>query len=104
MSFTLRNASLIAVALSGLLFGCATSQKIQVVQPGDQNLSCNAIKEELARLDKRKLISIQRKGSQEPMSPADQASVLVLAAVAPASRPVPTDREAAGPVSTAARM
>ena len=70
MSFTLRNAALIAVALSGLLFGCATSQKIQVVQPGDQNLSCNAIKEELARLDKAQADIDSKKGSQEPMSPA----------------------------------
>ena len=62
MSFTLRNASLIAVALSGLLFGCATSQKIQVVQPGDQNLSCNAIKEELARLDKAQADIDSKKG------------------------------------------
>jgi hypothetical protein len=33
------------------LGGCATSQKIQVVQPGDQNLTCPAIKAELAKLD-----------------------------------------------------
>jgi hypothetical protein len=46
----LRNAVPVTVAASGLLFGCVTSQKIQVVQPGDQNLSCNAIKEELAKL------------------------------------------------------
>lgn len=52
MSFFLRNMVLVAVAMSGLLFGCATSQKIQVVQPGDQNFSCSAIKDELANLDK----------------------------------------------------
>ena len=51
MSLRLRS-TLVVAAVSGLLFGCATSQKIQVVQPGDQNLSCRAITEELAKLDK----------------------------------------------------
>jgi hypothetical protein len=62
MSFTLKNAALITVAVSGLLFGCATSQKVQVVQPGDQNLSCNAIKEELAKLDKAQAEIDSKKG------------------------------------------
>lgn len=62
MSFTLRSAMLVTVAASGLLFGCATSQKIQVVQPGDQNLSCNAIKEELAKLDKAQAEIDSKKG------------------------------------------
>ncbi|MDQ3186617.1 MAG: hypothetical protein M3Q16_09240 [Pseudomonadota bacterium] len=62
ISFTLRNAALVAVAASGLLFGRATSQKIQVVQPGDQNLSCNAIKEELAKPDKAQAEIDSKKG------------------------------------------
>ncbi len=35
-----------------LLTGCATSQKVQVVQMGDDKLSCATITEELAQLDK----------------------------------------------------
>ncbi len=62
MSFTLRNAAIVAAALSGFLFGCATSQKTQVVQPGDQNLSCNAVKEELAKLDKAQAEIDSKKG------------------------------------------
>lgn len=62
MSPTLRNSILAAVAGSGLLWGCATSQKIQVVQPGDQNFSCNAIKEELAKLDKAQAEIDSKKG------------------------------------------
>ncbi|WP_353570221.1 hypothetical protein [Candidatus Albibeggiatoa sp. nov. BB20] len=34
-----------------LLGGCATSTKIQTVQPGDHKLSCNELTSELARLD-----------------------------------------------------
>ena len=40
-----------AVAAATLLGGCATSQKIQVVQPGDPDLPCGAIKNEIAKLD-----------------------------------------------------
>ena len=42
---------LVLVTSITTLMGCATSQKIQVVQPGDQNLSCEALKSELAKLD-----------------------------------------------------
>jgi hypothetical protein len=62
MLFNLRNAALITVAVSGLMFGCATSQKVQVVQPGDQSMSCNAIKEEFARLDKAQAEIDSKKG------------------------------------------
>ena len=62
MSFTLKNTVLVIVAVSGLLFGCATSQKIQVVQPGDQNLSCSTVKEELAKLDKAQADVDSKKG------------------------------------------
>lgn len=40
-----------ALAFSISLAGCATSQKIQVVQPGDQNLSCESLKTEMSKLD-----------------------------------------------------
>jgi hypothetical protein len=53
---------MVAAVVSGLLFGCATSQKVQVVQPGDQNLSCNAISEELAKLDKTQAEIDSKKG------------------------------------------
>ena len=62
MSFTLKSAILVAVTASGLMFGCATSQKIQVVQPGDHNLSCDAIKEELAKLSKAEADIESKKG------------------------------------------
>jgi hypothetical protein len=62
MSFDFKNAALVTLAATGLLFGCATSQKVQVVQPGDQNLSCNAIKEELAKLDKAQAEIDSKKG------------------------------------------
>ena len=61
MSLRLRS-TLVVAAVSGLLFGCATSQKIQVVQPGDQNLSCRAITEELAKLDKTQAEIDSKKG------------------------------------------
>ena len=39
------------VAATVTLAGCSTSQKIQVVQPGDNNLSCAGLQEEMAKLD-----------------------------------------------------
>ncbi len=42
---------LVVGIFSCLIIGCATSQKIQVVQPGDHNLSCESIKAELGKLD-----------------------------------------------------
>ena len=62
MLFSLRSAVLVTVAASCLLVGCATSEKVQVVQPGDPNLSCNAIKGELARLDKAQADIDSKKG------------------------------------------
>ncbi|WON73143.1 hypothetical protein [Nitrosospira sp. Is2] len=62
MSLRLRSAAMVAAAVSGLLVGCATSQKIQVVQPGDQNLSCNGITEEVAKLDKTQAEIDSKKG------------------------------------------
>ena len=47
-----RRGSVLAVALIATLAGCATSQKVQVVQPGDPELSCSGLKEEFSKLDK----------------------------------------------------
>jgi hypothetical protein len=62
MSVRLKSTAMVAAVVSGLLFGCATSQKVQVVQPGDQNLSCHAITEELAKLDKTQAEIDSKKG------------------------------------------
>ena len=62
MSLGFRSTALVVAVMSGLLFGCATSQKIQVVQPGDQNLSCHAITQELARLDQTQAEIDSKKG------------------------------------------
>lgn len=62
MSVRLKSTAMVAAVVSGLLFGCATSQKVQVVQPGDQNLSCHAIIEELAKLDKTQAEIDSKKG------------------------------------------
>ena len=43
-------------------YGCATSQKIQVVQPGDQNLSCTALMDEIRKLDQAKANIDSKKG------------------------------------------
>ena len=42
---------LVSTVLVILLAGCATSPKIQVVQPGDNNLSCSELAAQLERLD-----------------------------------------------------
>ena len=51
MTLRLNPTLLVGTVVLGALMGCATSQKIQVVQPGDQNLSCTALKDELKKLD-----------------------------------------------------
>jgi len=43
--------SILIIASVVVLAGCATSKKVQVVQAGDQNLSCEQIKSELTRLE-----------------------------------------------------
>lgn len=45
-----------------LLTGCATSEKIQTVQPGDNNLSCSGLKDELGKLDKAQADIDSKKG------------------------------------------
>ena len=62
MSGNLRSVVLAAVAASALFAGCATSDKIQVVQAGDPNLSCGGIKDELAKLDKSQADIDSKKG------------------------------------------
>ena len=44
------------------VYGCATSQKIQVVQPGDQNLSCTALMDEIRKLDQARADIDSKKG------------------------------------------
>ncbi len=53
-------ATLCAVALATA--GCATSQKIQAVQIGDQNLSCAEITAELKKLDQAQTDVESKKG------------------------------------------
>lgn len=45
-----------------LLGGCATSQKIQVVQAGDHKLSCSQLQGELERLDQAEQTVESKKG------------------------------------------
>jgi hypothetical protein len=48
----MKKISFISILLITFLFtGCATSKKVQVVQAGDNKLSCSELKRELARLD-----------------------------------------------------
>lgn len=50
----------LAVCVS--IFGCATSEKIQVVQLGDPNLSCGGIKDQIAKLDRSQADIDSKKG------------------------------------------
>ena len=60
---SIRNLVTIATMTSTvMLAGCATSQKIQVVQPGDPNLSCTALKDEIGKLDKAQAEIDSKKG------------------------------------------
>ncbi len=49
MKYSTLKIALIAVPI--LLAGCASSQKIQIVQAGDQKLSCDDIKQQLEEVD-----------------------------------------------------
>ena len=42
---------LVSISMAALLAGCATSPKIQVVQPGDNNMSCSELIAQLGKLD-----------------------------------------------------
>ena len=57
-----RVVTISAMAAMSTLTGCATSEKIQVVQPGDPNLSCNAIKDEIEKLDRAQSDINSKKG------------------------------------------
>ena len=45
-----------------LMLGCSTSQKVQVVQAGDQNLNCKELKAELVKLDQAQADIDSKKG------------------------------------------
>ena len=51
-----------AITGTAMLAGCATSQKIQVVQAGDPTLSCASLKEEIGKLDKAQAEIDSKKG------------------------------------------
>ena len=46
-----------------LLNGCATSQKIQVVQAGDNKMSCEELTEDLEKLDAAEVAIEDKKGA-----------------------------------------
>lgn len=48
--------------ITSLLASCATSEKITAVQIGDDKLSCNALKDELAKVDKAEQQINDKKG------------------------------------------
>lgn len=48
--------------MASLLASCATSEKITAVQIGDTQLSCNALKDESAKLDKAERQISDKKG------------------------------------------
>ena len=52
----------ISVVLLAGLSSCATSEKVQVVQPGDSRLSCSQIKAELKKLDEAQKAVGSKKG------------------------------------------
>ena len=62
MQSTIKISSTFAVITAVLLSSCATSEKIQVVQPGDPNLACGALKEEIGKLDRAKSDIDSKKG------------------------------------------
>ena len=62
MQSIFRFAGIATISAASLLTGCATSQKIQVVQPGDPDLSCGAIKDEIGKLDRAQSDIDSKKG------------------------------------------
>ena len=62
MSYSRKTTVSMMVCISALLFGCATSEKIQVVQTGDHNFSCSGLKDEIAKLDKAQSDIDSKKG------------------------------------------
>jgi hypothetical protein len=62
MQSTFKITGFTALFTAAFLSGCATSQKVQVVQPGDNNLSCEALKDEVNKLDKAQAEIDSKKG------------------------------------------
>lgn len=62
MSNSFAKIGSIFVVTTGLLSGCATSEKIQVTQMGDDSLSCSGIKTEMAKLNTSKAEIESKKG------------------------------------------
>lgn len=62
MSISMKTLFVAATALA-MLGGCATSNKIQVVQAGDNNLSCSELKGEMAKLDAAQAEIDSKKGA-----------------------------------------
>lgn len=54
---------LVAAASIAMLGGCATSNKVQVVQAGDNNLSCGDLRSELGKLDTAQADIDSKKGA-----------------------------------------
>ena len=55
-------AGLALVSAMLMVAGCATSEKVQVVQSGDNNLSCTGLTDELGKLDKAQADIDSKKG------------------------------------------
>ncbi len=62
MQSSMKKLVLASVVASSLLTGCATSEKIQVTQMGDDSLSCGAIQAEMGKLDASKANIDSKKG------------------------------------------
>ncbi len=59
-----KTAILASVVIASLVIGgCATSRKIQVVQAGDNSLSCGQLKTELEKLDQAEQEVESKKGA-----------------------------------------
>jgi hypothetical protein len=59
---SLKISVLAAIVTTSVLTGCATSEKIQVTQIGDDSLSCGAIQAEIVKLDASKANIDSKKG------------------------------------------
>lgn len=58
-----KNTYMLGALLSAVLAsGCATSEKTQVVQAGDNSLNCSQIKDEIVKLDKANTEVDSKKG------------------------------------------
>lgn len=62
MKSKFRTISIASIVSAVLLTGCATSQKIQVVQKGDADLTCEGIRNQFAKLDESQASVEDNKG------------------------------------------